>query len=134
MISGVCSFQREDTKWTCSRCLRSVTAKSNRPPKRRCVLCGVASASQACPLAHILYAAPATADPAAYVARLHRCLAAGCSLIHRVDSRILCVGRGRSCQWLGEWARFLAGGDECPHWGESTTASPTPPATPQPPP
>lgn len=26
------------------------------------------------------------------------------------------VGRGRSCQWLGEWARFLAGGDDCPHW------------------
>jgi hypothetical protein len=27
------------------------------------------------------------------------------------------VGRGRRCEWLGEWARFLAGGEGCPHWG-----------------
>lgn len=69
-----------------------------------------------CPLAPILHAAPPTADPTAYVARLHRCLAAGCKLIHRVDGRIVCVGRGRRCQWLGEWARFLAGDEDCPHW------------------
>ena len=69
-----------------------------------------------CPLAPILYAAPPPTSPAAYVHRLHRCLAAGCGLIHLVDGRTTCVGRGQRCEWLGEWARFLAGGDECPHW------------------
>lgn len=66
---------------------------------------------QDCPLAPIL-----TAIPAQSLHRLHRCLAANCQLIHRVDGRILCVGRGRRCEWLGEWARFLAGGEGCPHW------------------
>ena len=77
-----------------------------------------------CPLAPILHAAPPTTSPTAYVARLRRCLSANCKLIHRVDGRILCVGRGRRCEWLGEWARFLAGGEGCPHWGEPLAETP----------
>lgn len=92
------------------------------PPKPRPSLAIILA--QPCPLAPILHAAPPTADPAAYVARLHRCLAAGCKLIHRVDGRIVCVGRGRRCQWLWEWSRFLAGGEGCPHWPESAVIPP----------
>ena len=70
-----------------------------------------------CPLAPILHAAPLTTSPTAYVSRLHRCRSAGCGLLHLVDGAMKCVGRGRSCEWLGEWARFLAGEEECPQWG-----------------
>lgn len=125
----ICSFRQTAAGYECVYCHRRV----KRLVRANCRSLLVPAATP-CPLAPILHAAPATADPAAYVGRLRRCLAAGCQLIHRVDGRIVCVGRGRRCQWLGEWARFLAGEEECPHWGESTTASPTPPATPQPPP
>ena len=147
-----CDFRRTAPAgtWTCVHCRDTARATYTEPPIAWCKasnepmpalgddpdgqLLRVSWDCTPCPLAPILHAAPATTNPTAYVSRLHRCLAADCKLIHRVDSRIVCVGRGHRCQWLGEWARFLAGEDECPHWGESTTASPTPPATPQPPP
>jgi hypothetical protein len=107
------------TKWRASDGSRFAYTTHRGPPRFAAderAKSSIIDTTPPCPLAPILHAAPTTADPAAYVARLHRCLAADCKLIHRVDGRILCVGRGRRCEWLGEWARFLAGGEGCPHW------------------
>jgi len=118
MKSLLCDFVLNQQRWVCEWCKRPAMSRRSQPPARTCTALQVqyTNPNIPCPLAPILHAAPATADPAAYVARLRRCLAANCKLIHRVDGRILCVGRGRRCQWLREWARFLAGGEECPHW------------------
>lgn len=114
-----CNFAWRGGGWICGRCGKPSISKRPRPPLRQCRL-GVAEtrAAEPCPLSAILHAAPPTADPAAYVARLTRCRAANCGLLHLVDGVMKCVGRGRSCEWLGEWARFLAGTDDCPHWGD----------------
>jgi hypothetical protein len=111
-----------DGNGSCWRCGRPFRFRG-KPPRRNCRGPRIL-VPPPCPLAPILHAAPPTADHAAYVSRLRRCLSAGCGLIHRVDGRIICVGRGRRCQWLGEWARFLAGEEGCPHWGESAVVPP----------
>jgi hypothetical protein len=64
----------------------------------------------------VLLAAATTGDPSSVVPRLNRCRTANCGLIHRVDGRATCVGRGSRCQWLSQWAAFLAGDGDCPHW------------------
>lgn len=113
----ICNFRQTTAGYECAYCRRRVTRLVRANCRRLRV-----TPSADCPYAPILLSAPPTASPAAYVSRLHRCLAAGCKLIHRVDGRILCVGRGRRCEWLGEWARFLAGEEECPNWPATAPA------------
>lgn len=130
-----CDWKRnaETGVWECGRpgCGQRAKAKFAAPPLSWCRGEGMPPpprpplaivAGTPCPLAPILLSAPPTASPAAYVSRLHRCRAADCKLLHLVDGRMVCVGRGRSCQWLGEWARFLAGEEECPHWPATAPA------------
>jgi hypothetical protein len=107
------------TKWRASDGSRFVYTTHRGPPRftaDKTAKSSIINTIPACPLSAVLLSAPSTADPAVYVARLRRCLAADCKLIHRVDGRILCVGRGRRCEWLGKWAQFLAGEEDCPHW------------------
>ena len=64
----------------------------------------------------IRQAAELDAGPAATVARLERCRSADCGLLHRKDGVAVCVGRGSSCQWIRNWAEFLASDEDCAHW------------------
>lgn len=47
---------------------------------------------------------------------LDRCRAANCGHLQIHGGRIVCVGRGKSCEWLGLWAAWLNSGRGCPHW------------------
>lgn len=113
-----CEWERHGEGVRCWHC----GARQSRPTKRICHPMGTLYSGQACAYGQILREAPPTADPAAYVTRLDRCRSADCGLLHLVDGVVKCIGRGRSCEWLGEWARFLAGSDDCPHWPTKSPA------------
>jgi len=60
-------------------------------------------------------------------ARLARCMASQCGLMHVVDGHMTCVGMGTGgvgkCKWLARWANclnghtlFPNGTPDCPHW------------------
>lgn len=52
------------------------------------------------------------------IERLDRCRQAQCGLLlaNKADGQMVCVGRGRPCAWLRNWAAFLCGWQDCPHW------------------
>lgn len=47
---------------------------------------------------------------------LDRCRTANCGLMHKHGGNVVCVGRGKSCEWLRLWAAWLNSGRGCPHW------------------
>lgn len=120
IANSVCVVRLPDGRYRCAR--TGLVFSGRFLPIRCCPDLAVIDSQSHCHHGPILHAAPPTADPAAYVSRLDRCRSANCGLLHLVDSRMVCVGRGRSCEWLGEWARFLASGEECPNWPAKSPA------------
>lgn len=110
-----CTWERYGKRVRCPMCGRSQKRATTR--QCRAIVPQILHDPRPCPyLAALLAAARLGADPAAYVSRLNRCRSAGCGLLHRKDGKAVCVGRGSSCQWIRNWAEFLAGEEDCPHW------------------
>jgi len=52
------------------------------------------------------------------LAGLDRCRAADCGLMHVHGAKMVCVGRGKSCEWLNLWAAWLNSGRHCKQWAD----------------
>ena len=60
------------------------------------------------------------------LAGLERCRRAGCGMIHEYNGQLVCVGRGKSCEWLDLWAAWLNSGRQCPLWDNGTNNAKAP--------
>lgn len=114
---GECRFgdRNRDGTWTCLLC-RRVARPTTQPPHRRCKTLAIVQA-HGCPFGPIVQRLTPEG-----LARLDRCRAANCGLMHKHNGNMVCVGRGKSCEWLGLWAAWLNSGRGCLHWLPVPTA------------
>lgn len=50
------------------------------------------------------------------LAGLARCRRANCGFLIEHAGNMVCVGRGKSCEWLSLWAAWLNSGRGCENW------------------
>ena len=99
----------------CLLCDPGKKRTQKRPSKRKCGdLLVIVNQPPPCPFAPIVQRL--TLDG---LTRLGRCREANCGMMHKHGGNMVCVGRGKSCEWLGLWAAWLNSGRECPHWKEA---------------
>ena len=104
----------------CQRCGIASRSRRDKPPVRKCCYLLIVGQPDSCPFHSIV-----TRLAPAGVARLRRCRAAECGLMHIVDGQVICTGmEGRRCEKGRRWgerlngeAVFPSGVDGCPHWG-----------------
>lgn len=101
-------------EWICKLCGRASRSRRDVAPARVCAAFSleIIGHPKPCPMSHVVV--ELLTDEG--IERLDRCRKAKCGLIHTHNGAMVCVGRGKSCEWLSLWAAWLNSGRECPHW------------------